>query len=166
MKPKQPHNSQRGQFAYELYDHMQENSNIWIVTCGLGYGMMDFLRQDFADRFIDVGAAEMAGMAISIGLAKQGKIPVCYSITPFLLRRPYELVKLYLDEEQVPVKLAGSGIDNDYKHDGPSHWAYDAQDLMDNLDIAEFWPETKEDIPNMMDDFLYSGLPSFMALRR
>jgi transketolase len=48
---------------------------------------------------------------------------VVYSITPFVLYRPFEWIRNYLDHEKIPVKLVGGGRDKDYGYLGFSHWA-------------------------------------------
>src|SRR3990167_7334269 len=68
------HDSMRGYFGYELYKKMMVNNDIWIITADLGYGMFDPHKEDFSDRFINVGAAEQTTMNIAIGLALSDKI--------------------------------------------------------------------------------------------
>lgn len=161
------HESFRGYFGRELYELMASDPNIYIITAGLGYKLFDPHREDFTDRFIDTGAAEMSAVSIAVGIAMQNKIPVVYSITPFLLRRPYELLKLYVNDEKLPVKLVGSGRNDDYIHDGASHWANDAATLLDGLpNIKQYWPESKEDVPDIVDEFIYNNRPSFISLRK
>jgi transketolase len=77
------HDSIRGHFAFELYKEMKQNPNIWVVTGDLGYKMFDFIRRDFESRFINTGATEAAMLGTAVGLAKEGKIPFCYSISTF-----------------------------------------------------------------------------------
>lgn len=47
------HESVRGWFAYELYHQMVKNKDIWLITGDLGYGMFDFIKKDFSDRFVN-----------------------------------------------------------------------------------------------------------------
>lgn len=115
----------REQFFSQLHELMSTDERIIFITGDLGYFFADRIRNDFPDRFFNVGAAEQAMMGIGIGMALQGKVPFVYSITPFLLFRPFEAIRNYLDYEQIPVILVGSGRDKDYLADGPSHWADD-----------------------------------------
>lgn len=154
-------------FAKELYKHMYRNKDIWVVTGDLGFGMWDKIRDDFPDRFINTGAAETAMMDIGIGLTLEGKIPFVYSITPFLIYRPYEIIRTYINHEKIPVKMVGSGRDKDYHIDGFSH---DASDIRKNLDkfeyIDQMWPETEEDIPEIVNQALACKFPDFISLKR
>ena len=161
------HDSMRGYFGYELYKKMMVNNDIWIITADLGYGMFDPHKEDFSDRFINVGAAEQTTMNIAIGLALSGKIPFVYSITPFLLWRAAEQIRLYEDHENIPVKLIGSGRDDDYKHDGFSHNAEDAQKILTVFDnIIEYWPEDKVEMARVINEMTENLRPSFLSLKR
>ena len=163
----QKHNSMRGWFAWELYLLMKKDENLWLLTGDLGFGMFDHIRDDFPERYINVGAAEQAMVGLAIGLALKDKIPVVYSITPFLLYRPFETIRNYIDRERVPVKLVGGGRDKDYLRDGFSHWSEEDRQVMDIFkNIKSFWPETKEEIPSLLKKVLYNRKPSYLNLRR
>lgn len=168
------HESQRGYFAHALYNEMCENPDIFLVVADLGYKVFDRIQTDFPERFINVGAAEQAAVGISVGLAQEGRVPFVYSITPFLLYRPFETIRNYLEHEQVPVKLVGSGRDKDYKHDGFSHWAEEdkflfasdipAQRMFNNIEA--YWPRTQGDISQLLHNIITNGKPTYINLTR
>ncbi len=167
MKPIKPHDSMRGYFSYYLYEAMEKNPNIYVITPDLGFGMLDNVRDDFPTRFINTGAAEQSAMGIAVGLAMSGKIPVFYSITPFALFRPAETIRIYVNHEKIPVKIVGGGRDDDYKHDGFSHHAFDAKDLLKVWpNIETYWPSDKEYIQDVVKYMLYNDKPSFLSLSR
>lgn len=157
----------RRTFAISLHKEMSENKDIYLVTGDLGYGMLDKIRDDFRDRFINAGAAEQTMMNIGIGLALSGKIPVVYSITPFLIYRPFEAIRLYVDHEKIPVKMIGGGRDRDYLHDNFSHWAEDVPEIMSCFkNIQSYYPETTEEIGELTHEILYNNQPTFLSLTR
>lgn len=162
------HDSMRGWFAYELYQHMKENKDIVLIVGDLGYKVFDAHFADFPDRCINTGAAEQAMMGIACGLAMEGKIPFVYSITPFLLYRPFETIRTYINHEKIPVRLVGSGRDKDYHIDGYSHDATDADDILKTMrNINELWPMSKEQIPAMVKQMVLDDTrPYFISLKR
>lgn len=167
MKPYTPHASIRGFFAYELHKQMKENKDIWLVTGDLGYGMFDRIKTDYPRRFINTGAAEQAMLGIVIGLALEGKIPFVYSITPFLIYRPFETIRNYIDHERIPVRLVGSGRDKDYSKDGFSHWATENKKVMGIFkNINSVWPESKEEIPELVKKMIQENIPWYINLKR
>jgi len=162
-----PHESQRGYFSAQLYEEMLRNKDVWLLVGDLGYGMFDRHRQVFPERFVNSGAAEVGLLGIAVGLALEGKIPFVYSITPFLLYRPFEVIRNYINKEKLNVKLIGSGRDKDYSHDGFSHWATEDKEVLKLFtNIVPFWPENKEDVPKIVTDITYDKHPVYLNLSR
>ena len=162
------HESMRGYFGFELYKAMAQNDDIFLVVGDLGYKIFDLHFRDFPERTINTGAAEQAMMGIAIGLALEGKKPFVYSITTFLLYRPFETIRNYINHEQISVRLVGSGRNKDYSHDGFSHDSTDAKILLETSlpNINTLWPETKEEIPDMVERMVKEDKPWFISLRR
>jgi len=100
-------------------------------------------------------------------LALEGKIPFVYSITPFLLYRPFESIRNYINREKIPVKLIGSGRNQEYVHDGFSHWAEEDREVMKIFsNINSRWPEANEDIPGLMDEMIKNNAPYYLNLKK
>jgi transketolase len=157
----------RKAFAQLLYNEMSSNPNIYLITGDLGYGLWDKIRDEYPDRFYNVGSSEMAMMGVAIGLAMEGKIPYVYSITPFAIYRPFEMIRNYLDHEKIPVNIVGGGRDKDYGYLGFSHWSHDDKKIMSVFpNIISSWPEDDNELSS---SFLYSldkQLPTYINLKR
>lgn len=161
------HESMRGYFGFELWKAMKVNSDIYVILPDLGYGMFDPHREAFPERVIVMGAAEQAAVDIAIGLAMSGKIPIVYSITPFLVFRSFESIRNYINRERVPVKLIGSGRDRDYAHDGFSHWADDVPAFLSMFEnIVKYYPKDKEEIEDLVSKIIDMPRPVFVGLKR
>jgi transketolase len=94
-------------------EEMTTNSKIYLLTADIGYGILDPLRAKFPDRVINVGSSESLMIGIALGFAYEGRIPICYTITPFLIYRPFEMLRNYVNYEKTPIKLVGCGRDKD-----------------------------------------------------
>lgn len=150
-----------------LLEEMQQNENIIVITADLGFGILDPIRNAFPDRFYNVGAAEQLLIGVAIGLAEQGKIPVCYSMSSFILYRPFEFLRNYVNAENIPVKLIGSGRDKDYAHDGISHWAHDDDVVLQSLpNIKKYKPKTVQDLKDAWKEYITSLNPCYLNLVR
>ena len=133
----------------------------------LGWGVFDRHFRDFPKQTYNTGAAEQALLDIACGMAVSGKIPIVYSITSFLLFRPFECIRTYINYESLNVKLIGSGRDKDYLHDGISHYSMEDRQLMALFpNIHAVWPETKEEIPALVDTMIKDNNPWYINLRR
>ena len=157
----------RKQFSEALHLQMSLNSDIVLITGDLGYGLWNQIKIDYPDRFYDVGSSEQLMMGCAVGMALEGKIPVVYSITSFLLYRPFEFIRNYLNHERIPVKLVGGGRDKDYGYLGFTHWAEDDEKIMSCFGNIDFYkPKTTDSMIAGLEKFLYSKTPSYLNLRR
>ena len=120
----------RNYFGQLMAETLANDQNVYLLTGDLGFGVLNKSREVSPDRVFNVGAAEQLMLGAAVGLTHNGKIPVCYSITPFVIFRPYEWLRNYLNHEGAPVKLVGTGRDKDYGHLGFSHWAIDDEDAL------------------------------------
>ena len=157
----------RKDFANLLHIEMSTNPDIYLITGDLGYGLWDKVRDDYPDRFFNVGSSEMVMMGMAIGLVMEGKIPYVYSITPFAIYRPFEMIRNYLDHENIPVNIVGGGRDKDYGYLGFSHWSHDDKRIMSVFDnVKSFYPEDIDDLNTAMSYSLTKKHPTYINLKR
>lgn len=157
----------RKECAQLLLDEMSVNDRIRVVTADLGFGILDDIHNAYPDRFYNVGAAEQLMIGVGIGMAEEGLIPVCYSMSSFLLYRPFEFLRNYVNYERIPVKLLGSGRDKDYSHDGITHWAHDDQEVLSSLpNIEVYKPIGLEELAIDFNDWINSTKPAYLNLMR
>jgi transketolase len=150
-----------------LLNEMVNNEEIITLTADLGFGLLDQIKNAFPERFHNVGAAEQLMIGAAVGLAEEGKIPVCYSMSSFILYRPFEFLRNYVNAELVPVKLIGSGRDKDYSHDGLSHWAHDDEIVLKALpNIKIYKPKDIEELESVWPEFINSSEPAYLNLTR
>jgi transketolase len=154
----------RRKIADLVHSEMEKNKILWVITSDLGYKMWDQCFLDFPDRCINVGASEQSMIGIAVGLTLSGKMVFCYSISTFLLYRPFEWIRNFLSWGQVPVKLLGGGRDKDYEIDGITH---DASDIKKYIpDVVQYFPEKEEELDKIFRETLLNNKPTFISLRR
>ncbi len=156
----------RKDFSNILHDFMAQDEKIILLTGDLGYGLWDKIRMDFPQQFYNFGSSEQLMVGAAAGMASSGCIPIVYSITPFVLYRPFEFIRNFMDHEKIPVKLLGGGRDKDYGYLGFSHWATEDKRIMGCFDnIESYWPED-EDLVSVAKEFVYNQKPSYLNLKR
>ena len=159
--------TQRGFFPGELYNEMLRNDRIYCLTGDLGYGQFDKVRDDFPERFMTCGASEQAMVGIAIGLAMEGFIPFVHSMSSFVINRPYEWIRNYLNKESIPVKLVGSGRGLDYSIDSFTHECEDTKYILDGFpNIVQFWPKDKSEVEGMVHKMVMNKKPCFISLTK
>ena len=157
----------RKKFSELLHKEMKSNRKIVLITGDLGYGLWDKIKLDFPDRFYNVGSAEQLMVGIGVGLSMEGYIPILYSITPFLLYRPFELIRNYINHEKIPVKLVGGGRDKDYGYLGFSHWGHDDKQIMSCFpNIVTKHPETENIMESYFHKFINDYKPYYLNLSK
>ena len=152
-------------FVDLLFEEMKKNDKIYLLTGDIGYGVLDKIRDTFPSRFKNVGCSEQLMIGIAIGLHYEGYIPICYSITPFVIYRPFEMIRNYVNNESIPIKLVGTGRNKDYMYLGFTHWAEDDIEILELFkNIIKMKPvELTKDI---VCDFLYNNVPTYLNLSR
>lgn len=135
-------------FADYLLEEMKSNLKIFVITADIGYGVLDKIIEIFPDRFINVGAAENLMIGIAVGLCYEGYLPICYTISTFLLYRPFEMIRNYVNHEKLNIKLVGAGRNKDYCKHEFTHWAEDdvtvVKNSFPNINIYKPLTLTKE----------------------
>ena len=152
----------RRKFAVDLYELMKKDKNIVLITADMGFGMVDKIRDEIPEQFYNVGAAELTAVTMAVGMALSGKIPVVYTITPFLIFRPMEAIRLYVDHESISIILVGAGRGQDYAHEGFSHDASDHEIMKQFKNINFIVPKNDFDLK----EIIYSGKPTYLNLKR
>ena len=155
----------RKDFASFLHGEMSYNENIVLITGDLGYGLWDKIKIDYPDRFHNVMSSEQLMLGAAVGLAMENIIPIVYSITPFAIYRPFELLRNYLHHENIPVKIVGGGRDKDYGYLGFSHWAEEDIKILSTLENIKLY-KPKKITKSIYQDFLYNCKPSYLNLKR
>lgn len=135
-----------------------------VLLIGDVYQEMDGYREKFPDRFFNFGLTEQSIISLAAGMAIEGLKPVVYSLTPFILERPFEQVKIEIDEQNLPVMLIGY---SDYPTHGPTHRPLNAEGLIGLFkNIVGYFPRnTKETEKAMLDAYL-SQSPSIICLKK
>jgi transketolase len=155
----------RREFAEHLFNLMAVDTKLFVVTADLGYGMWDKIRNNYPSRFVNYGAAEIGALAFCVGLSYKGYKPIFYSITPFALWRPAEIIRNYLNHEGAEVLISLSGRGTDYKHDGWSHDATDAPDFIKLFPAINYYEPTEDNVIEITNRAL-NNLPAIISLSR
>jgi transketolase len=117
----------RREFSDWATAYARTDSKFLFLTGDLGFMALEALREEMGARFINAGVSEQNLVAVAASLAKEGLHPLCYSIAPFLVFRPYEQIRLDVALHSLPVRFVGNGGGYGYGIMGASHHAL--QDL-------------------------------------
>ena len=129
----------RRKFVQVLTELANKDKKIYLLVGDIGYGIFDDFRKKFPGRFINMGICEQSLISVASGMALEGLKPWVYTITPFLIERPFEQIKLDINQQKTNVKLVGFA---DYPTLGPTHSELNAKHLMKLFkNIKTFFPK-------------------------
>ena len=114
-------------------DCAKSDERIWLLVGDLGYSVVEPFRQEFADRFINVGVAEQNMTGIAAGLALSGKIVFTYSIANFPTLRCLEQIRNDVCYHNANVKVVAVGGGFAYGSQGMTHHATEDIAIMRSL---------------------------------
>ena len=77
--------------------------------------------KNYPSQVINFGIMEQTMIGFSAGIAKGDYYPIIYSITPFLIDRAYEQIKLDLIYNNSNALILSAGASFDYSTLGPTH---------------------------------------------
>lgn len=119
----------RDTLLLSIYEAMLRDDNVFFVSADFGSPVLDKIRADRPDRFINVGIAEQNLINVSAGLALEGFKVFAYAIAPFITMRCYEQVRVNLallsEVRPMNVNLIGVGAGYSYVVSGPTHQCYE-----------------------------------------
>jgi transketolase len=95
----------RDTFFNEVYAQAKSREDIVVVTADLSAPCFDLFRQDFFERFINVGIAEQNLISLGSGLALAGKKVIMYGLNPFPVTRAFDQVRNLMSGLRVPITL-------------------------------------------------------------
>lgn len=149
-------------FQLALYEAAAADEKIFLIMGDVGAQLFKKFRADFPDRFLNVGVCEQTMVSMSAGMAMVGWKPVVYTITPFLIERAFEQIKLDVDQMKLPVGLVG------YSDElaGPTHielHVYRTMALFRN--IRSYWPARKDEVAPALKLALSLQGPWFVCLK-
>ena len=149
-----------GKIITELADR---DEKIYVIVGDIGYRVFDEYREKHPDRFINIGICEQSMIGVSAGMALEGLNPWVYTITPFLIERPFEQVKLDIDQQNVNVKLVGY---SDYPTLGPTHTELNGKKLMQLFkNITSYFPKNGDETQKVTYQAYEKKGPAFISLK-
>ena len=141
----------------------KKDKKVMLLVGDIGYGIFDSFRKEHPKNFINMGICEQSIIGVSAGMALEGLKPWVYTITPFLIERPFEQIKLDIDQQNVNVNLVGFA---DYPGLGPSHTELDGKKLMELFkNIDSFFPKNSDETESAIFQSYKKDGPTFISLK-
>ena len=153
----------RRRFGKEINELAKKDKKIVLIVGDIGYGIFDEFRKNHPKKFFNFGICEQSIIGAAAGMALEGLKPWVYTITPFLIERPFEQIKLDIDQQKVNVKLVGFA---DYPSLGPSHSELNGKKLMKIFkNIKSYFPKDSIETTKAIKQAYQKKGPTFISLK-
>ncbi len=127
----------RDAFLRQILARMESDDRVFFVSADFGSPVLDHIRENYPDRFINVGVAEQNLINVSAGLSIEGFKVFAYAIAPFITMRCFEQLRVNLallsEVRTMNVNLIGVGAGYSYVVSGPTHQCYEDLSLVRSL---------------------------------
>ena len=140
-----------------------KDPNIVLITGDVEQEMKHY-RANWPDRFFNMGICEQSIVSCAAGMALAGMRPIVYSITPFILERAFEQIKIDVDYNKLPVILV---CYDDYPTYGITHRPLDARAMVRLFrNVESYFPQNAMQAEKaIFDAYLLNG-PAMVFLKR
>lgn len=165
MKPR----AMRDAFLERIYVEMARDKHIFFICADFGSPVLDKIREQYPERFLNVGIAEQNLINVSAGLAIEGYTVYAYAIAPFITMRCFEQIRVNLALLSVVrpmnVNLIGVGAGYSYVVSGPTHQCYEDLSIMRALpNIRIYSPADDITAASLFDECQKYTTPKYLRL--
>ncbi|MCQ2497601.1 MAG: transketolase [Lachnospiraceae bacterium] len=124
----------RATFGQAILELAKERDDFYVLSADLGQssGLSRF-KEEFSERFINVGIAEQNLIGVSAGLAKDGTNVFATSFSPFVTMRACEQVRMNMGYMQLNIKTVGLGSGLIMSQLGNSHYGIEDGSIMRSI---------------------------------
>ena len=119
-------------FPEVVYKIMQKNRNVFCLLGDIGVFSFRNVFSKFKDRILNMSTMEQSMIGFGAGLSKAGYIPIIHSITPFLVLRALEQIKIDLVYNKLTCNIVTIGASNDYSKLGTTHHCFEDISVLSN----------------------------------
>jgi transketolase len=155
----------RREFSRWVEGHGTRDPRLVFLTGDLGYGALENVRATLGPRFINIGVCEQNMISMAAGLAHEGLLPLCYSIAPFAVFRPFEQIRLDVAVHNLPVRIVGNGGGYGYGIMGASHHALEDLAVLSCLpNFRCMAPISDSDVPGACEALFAHPGPGYLRL--
>jgi transketolase len=155
----------RNAFAKTITKLAKKNKKIILLSGDIGNKLFDEFKKKCPSQFYNCGVAENNMVGVASGLAKLGFIPFVYTITPFLVARSYEQIKIDVCYSNLGVTIVGTGAGLSYSRLGPTHHSLDDLSLMQSIpNIRILCPGDSIEVEALLEQTVKKISPTYFRL--
>ena len=155
----------RKQMIRSISDVIERHDNTCLFLVDIGvWGFREILRKCPA-RAMNSGIFEDGLVSVAAGMSLAGTVPFVYGISPFILGRTYDQLKLDFCYQKLAGNFFTTGAAYDFSKSGYSHYCPEDIELVQTLPGMEFVaPGTPSEFEKLFNATWNDGKPTYYRL--
>ena len=155
--------SMRERMAALVSDLIETDPRTALVLADISAAYLRDVLDRFPDRAINVGIMEQTMVSVAAGYALEGFHPIVHSITPFVVERPFEQIKLDFCYQGLGGTLISIGASYDYGTDGMTHQGPGDVPVLKTLPGMQICvPGTPDEFETLLRQTYDNGAPTYI----
>ncbi len=144
---------------------LQNHKNTMLILIDIGaFGFRQSMGE-YPDQIKNIGIFEPGTISIAAGLAISGIVPTVYGISPFIVQRSLEQLKLNFVYQKVGGNFITTGASYDFSELGYSHYCPEDVDTLKTLPGMEIIvPGTPKQFETLFAECCMNGHPSYFRM--
>lgn len=157
--------SMRQEFADTMLAVGRKDPNLVVLIGDISHFILQPFAKECPGRFYNVGICEQTIVSMAAGLAKVGFFPVVHTISPFIVERAFEQIKLDFGYQRLGVNLVTVGSAFDYAALGCTHHCYGDFALLKGVEgIQIIYPASPIEFNLLFKETYANGYPTYFRL--
>lgn len=123
------------------------DKTVLVLLGDIGVANFDRFKETSPSNINNLGIMEQSMVGIGAGLAREGLYPVLHTITPFLIERAFEQIKVDFSYNKLQALFVSVGGSFDYSKLGATHHCINDINFLSSLDGFDLYlPNSKEEV--------------------
>ena len=129
---------------------MKKNKKIFCLLGDIGIFSFRNVFKKHKNRILNMSTMEQSMIGFAAGLSKAGFIPIIHTITPFLVLRALDQIKIDFVYNKLACNIVSVGASNDYTKLGTTHHCFEDINILSNYeDINLFIPSNEKEFKHL-----------------
>ena len=144
---------------------MKKNKKIFCLLGDIGVFSFRNIFKDYKNRILNMSTMEQSMIGFAAGLSKIGFVPIIHTITPFLVLRSLEQIKIDFVYNKLNCNIVSVGASNDYTKLGTTHHCFEDINILSSYeDINLFIPSNENEFKYLFEKNYNNNLINYFRL--
>lgn len=142
-------------FFDRLSNLATRDKKVFFITADHGAWALSNFKKKNPNQYLNIGISEQNMVSVAAGMSLSGFKVFIFTITPFLIHRALEQIKMDVSYPSLPITIVGNGSSLTYANHGSSHQSIDDISIINNLPNFEILHPSNNFLAEAAVDYSY-----------